>query len=201
MGHNRREHHVRARCVALNLMATPESDVDQDDDEDDDRAASSPRGSRQGRDQSSEMSDDDRADPVDEEEETYPQDSFSHTVTQDSEVDQSPAKVHNASQQARKKPRLVLREGVAELPRAAWDTDDTTDVFEQRSLGLVGSAKKFVRKAAAGGDSDDDDMFGDDDQPQSPDAADAPDSAPQAAGGRGSAKSRSMQIESDDEDE
>lgn len=125
------------------------------------------------------------------EEDTYPQ---SAAVTQETNQSFSPAAraTEDAASSSRKKARLVQRDSAAELPRAAWDTDDATDVFEQRSLGLSsggGNSKRLMRKTNVGVDSDDDNMFGveDDIQREEPPARPA--------------KPRSMQIESDDEEQ
>ncbi len=176
---------MKARCAALRLAVAPDSDAEDDDER-------SELGSPNR--QSVAMSDVEtpvRGGVTEQEEDTYPQGTV---VTQETDENSSsmPRPSQTASSSSRKKARLVMRDGGTELPRAAWDTDDVADIFEQRSLGLGASSnngsKKLVRKTNIGGDSDgDDDLFDHDDEPQEQTRSIT-------------AVKRSLQIDSDDEE-
>eukprot|EP01034_Spumella_vulgaris_P022963 gene22963-29148_t len=185
LGGNRNHKHVQTRCKELGLRAAPDSDAEGGDGDDEEEEEAEARG------------------PADREEDTYPQNDVNMVTQEDS--DMSPSSAHassSSSSSSRKKARLVLRDSsAAELPRAEWDTDDTTDVFEQRSLGLTNgngaASKKLFRKSAvtAGSESDEDDLL------MEVEEGKGVSSSTSKAPGISTSKSRSMRIASDDEDE
>lgn len=232
----------------FNVLSDEEShhndESDHDDNESDDEAGilkgSAIKSQRSLRkrspgadlDQSIEFSDDDNNDPLVDKVSNKKPSNLSDGESMDEELvvegdENSPAALNSStttqetsgSSSARKKPRLALKNKEDKaLGRAAWDVDDEVDIFEQRSLGLLGSSKnnnsgnnavnrKLFKKKNSGkskiSDDEDDRMFADsegDEEPVGVSQASVINTVSPAPTALVKPVNRAMMIESDDDE-